>query len=267
MGLQDITSYEGEFQDFPVSWWEDGEFYAIRRLVVGWDDRITLQERLWTPPDDQYPYPEGPPGALTRKTRIDPMPKGAQTNAADAELTSYEKVIITAEYSTRGPRWVNNQLIEEWLEPTGEFHTVAFSKLAWVSEDLEVDGKPLDATEAPGRLVYGFDLVRKYHRLQELPTWVEDLVGCINSNPVDAPILGRTYAPYTLLYKTPVIRGARKVTSAAWNLTLRLGYHPWTWRKFWRADGGTDGTGDYEPQYAAGNGQYIHFPAVPFNFG
>ena len=258
-----VPTLQGELDGYPQSEWYDGEFRAVRRLVVGWDDVRKLLDQLDSPPDDQYPYPEGTPNALARRART--FPYSAQTNPASAEKAHYDLAIVEVHYSTRGPQWHKGNLIHEYLEPAGGMHGVNHANLRWNSNA----GVPAEAADNIRRMEYAYDYCIKFHRLLAPPQWLAEATNCINLNVVVSPTLGWMFRPYSLLFKGvsvgQTVSPAGGVTHQS--VTARFGLHPDNnWFLHWKADGGTDGTGQYAGLFiaGAGGGQYRAYRAVNF---
>lgn len=250
-----IASFEGEIPGYPKGKWDTGYFYGVRKVIVGWADRLALLQELDTQALGTWPYIDGPSWAIARRAEIDPLGDG-QTNATGSQLASYEKAQVTIYYSTKGPRWVNNQLYEEKIEPAAEYHTVNPDKLCWGS----AGGTDLTKTESFGRLFYHFDYVQIFHRVSASPFSIQSRVGYTNSNSVVAPQLGMTFAPGTLLFKPPVMSHSVTLSGGdSWDLYIRYGFHPAGWNKVWRQSAMS-----YQDVYVKGGSQYRNFPSTVF---
>ena len=252
----------GEASGYPQSEWVEGEFRAVRKLIVVWDEIRDALDQLDTWPNQQYPYPEGTTDALARSAKIYPMPRAEQVNAVGSEFAEYRLGYIEVTYSTSGPQWYNGQLVDEELQPSATVHHIEHNILRWG------DGKPL-ADDSAGimRLEYGFDYIIHYPRVTVLPGWLMAMTGCVNSNTVVAPTLGLTFLPETLLYKGTTLKQKVGISGVRHQeIWVRFGiksndFMPVTWNMAWR-------TSTAQPENVfliAGGAQYKSYPAVPFN--
>jgi len=250
-----VASLEGEEAGYPKSHWKDGQFYAVRRLIVGWNDVSALLAQLDTSPNDQYPYPEGTPNALAREAITEPL--GAQTNAAGENQAQYEKARVEVRYSTQGPSWFNGHYIHEHLEPVGERYPINHSALRWASNS----GPQVVAADGATKMAYNFDYIITFHRSMTVPAGVEEWTECINSNIVYAPTLDMHFGRFTLLYKGATIDQTSTIAGLlTQSVSMRFGYKRLGWNTQWCSL-----SNSHEALYRSGGNQYIGYTAVPFN--
>lgn len=204
-----IASLEGEESGYPQSEWIESNFRAVRRLIVGWEDRRELLDQLATPPNDEYPYDEGTPNALARRAKIYPLPKQEQINASGSDIAVYRKAIVEVEYSTVGPSWYRSNLIRETLTPSTQRAALDSQHFRWSNQTTDGtfgnNNVVVLSQETPTRSSRAFDWTIEYWHLMALPLWIEAPIGCVNSNPVPAPTLGYVFPPESLLYKGSTI--------------------------------------------------------------
>lgn len=141
-----------------------------------------------------------------------------------------EYAIVTLNYTSNAPE--TKDLITESIEPNAEFITLDHNDFTWAN------GDPLKDGEAPGRLLKGCDYILTFHEVYSIPSWVYDLIDCVNGSQFASRLLGSSWAAETLLYNPPKV--SRKITSdtskpTAWSLELKLSYKKEGWNKFWRA--------------------------------
>ncbi len=246
-----------EMQGWPKSRWKNGQFHGERKLICDWDDRVQLLVELNMIENLVYPYPEGPSNALAYQADIDPQP-GAQTSRPSPQTTAYEKAVITVRYRSNWGFLVGGDIIHERIEPTGDFHTVDYTKLYWDSSQAE----QFTSGEAPGRIFYGYDYVKTFRNQVGVPSWVQSYTGFVNSNVVNAPMLQQSFEAETLLFKPPTLIDAVNFAGApVWDIYTRLSWVPQGWNKFWYAK-----NQQYQVAYQSDGTEYKNHPSTVFDW-
>ena len=241
----------------PTEEWGENGLMATVKLICAWTDRTALVADIV---GLRRVYPRIPASfAFARSSSCVPfcdLPAGLPPN--NVQYIESGAAVVTIKYDVKGPQQKNgNQLYSESLEGTAEFMTLDPSGFSWGSSG----GTPLKDGEAPGRLARGLDYILTLYSCPRIPSATFDLMECVNSGPVMAPMLGMTFAKETLLYNPPSL--SRKVTAdgtEGWDITYRFTYRAAGWNVFWRAS-----TGAYEAMYVTGGTKYKNYPTANFN--
>lgn len=227
----------------------DGGPTASVTLRCAWADRWDLVADIV---GGSLPWPHftGTYPPLARSAGVKPVP--THYTAVDQSIV-YPEALVTVNYSTK-----NVDLVSESLDPTVEFLTLDFKRFRWAS----ASGDPLIEAEAPGRLMRGLTLTRKYSRIAgPLPATILTECGKVNTAAYASSLLGLTFAAETLLYTPPHLdRTIKSDGDEGWNITFKFMYLPQTWNKFWRAK-----TQAYESIYIAGGALYRNYPLGDFS--
>lgn len=248
----------------PISWlptalvdvWEESEANSFSykdtssatvTLRCAWADRFTVLEDILFN-GGTYPYL---PGALMYAQEGSCVPASGQA-LNDGEGLTYEHALVTIKYTNDKDDNGSGDIISESLEPHVEFMSLDPAEFRWGS----ASGDALNAEEAPGRLIVGFDYVQTEYNLVTLPTTIITELGKCNSGTIAASLLGISFAAETLLFASAT--PSRKIDSAGnakWTLAKRFSFRPTEWNKFWRGK-----TQSWESIYIAGGSIYRNFP-------
>lgn len=232
----------------------DRGFKGVRKIICDWGERATLADSLLL---TEYPYLGT--GALCRYITIQPL-GGIQAGGAAAEAT-YEKAVLTAEYTTYGPRFRSgtHTLLSEIIETSRESRQLNSKKLKWK------DGTAVEDNERFPMLHAGFTYHLKYHNAISIPTSVLQYEGYLNATATTAYWFGLTFAARTLMYMGP--RMSHFISSGGNN---RYGItHTFVYR--YNNGYGHNGylrqsTMTYQPLYIKGTSTQLRLPEVVFNF-
>jgi len=229
--------------------WTGDSFTASVTLKCAWDDRFDLISDLL---GNSYPYLAGwgqPP--ICNGAGSVPMPTDyEQANQG----IDYTHALVTASYTTKEPE----ELYTESIEPIVEFITLDYKRFRWGSPN----GDPLLEAEAPGRQMRSCNLVRTIKKAASVPASALTLPGHVNDTAYTSTLLGLTFAVETLLFTPAALtRTIDTAGDTAWDMTLKMGYMPQTWNKFFRAKSGT-----YEEIYdTQETGAYKSYPLGDFS--
>ncbi len=231
-----------------VSGWPK-EVYSItgfageRRVTCAWGDRHALAVGLMTPPDNIYPYNSS--GALvTHLPNVEGLRKGKQAQGPTADMASYEKAVLTVNYSTFGiatGKTPSGLLITEWTEGWTEHKTLNRAVFQW---GTGAGARILGPNEGPGKIEPGMDYILMYHSLPSLPGALLTQQGTVNNAVVSSYLLGLSFPAETVQYMSPMVK--HRVTtegSTGYEVRYRFRFKPniqdgeakgWNW--FWRAE-------------------------------
>lgn len=231
-----VTIPYEELDGSPQEKYGDSGFTATRKLMCSWTSRHTLARQLKGGRQvigDQQVTIKGatyPWNAVARVANVSIDGDGKPESETSTEL--YEKAILTVDYSI--PKFDEETLIEESIEPASEFLTLPVNNLYWGYGENKV---ALGETEAPGLLIQMYDWIYTIKAMRNPPDWIGELEGCVNSKQVKSDTLNRTFAPETLLVGKPNL--SRTITTAgekAWTVTFRFTYRRIPWNLFPRVD-------------------------------
>ena len=209
-----MTVAYAEMQGFPIGKWKGGYFDGRRQLKVAWLEAAALLNAL---ENTSWPYSDGPNSCTPSEATIRPFP-GCQQRGSGS-LASYEYALVDVLYTTRGPRWINNQKVTEEINPFAKALPVRpEGKLFWN-----------DGTAVTNNVILrenGLQYDITFNDLTSMPSAVTDYCGYANSNTVTSLTLGRSFAPETLLYVGP------KVTAVySWGhlprYNVKYSFHYW----------------------------------------
>lgn len=199
-------------------------------------------------PNSSFPNPPQCVNAVIKPLTGDAAGTAGQTNL-------YALAEITFTYSSK-----IQDLISESLEPTAEFLTLDYRMFRWSA----ANGTPLTEGEAPGKLFKGLNIVRTLYQVTSAPATILSAIGGVNSASYTSALLGLTFATETLLYQPPHLARIIKTDGTVGRtVTLKFGYKPQTWNKFWnvRKSGGPG----WDTLYQATGGQYKNYPPTDFS--
>lgn len=244
-------------------------FTATRRFKVAWSDRLQARDDLLNWPGDEYPHSP----ATAWCTRVSTVPFGESGQGIDdggGKRIDFTHAIVTAFYES-----ASTSLAQRPDSGTG-------SPDERISEDMfgEVQGVPLtkhklywdignprliNAEEAPSLMIYRATYTLTRHHLTALPTGMEALIGKCNAQPWQTKLIGRTFAPETLLFVAPRVNvvsdlaGTKKFT-----VSYSFTYNPNEWNRFPKPS--DDGNVYFDPMYRRVGGDYVRFkPITPAN--
>jgi len=238
-----VTYYEAN--GWPKDAYTIDGFAGERKLVCDWGDRHTLATEIMTPPNNIYPYNDI--GAMvTHIPRVEGWRKGKQSAGTTAGMASYEKAVVTVNYSTFGVATgttPNQLLISEWTETWSEVKTLDKTKYFWGTAP-----KNLGPGEGPSKLEPGMDYILVYHNLLVVPGAVTTVPGTCNSNVVNAYLLGLSFPAETLVFDGANVKHRITTTgSTGYTVRYRFRFKPnvrdgeakgWNWQ--WNANKGHD---------------------------
>ncbi len=242
-------------------------FAGERKLICAWGDRATLANDILSPGNNVYPYNNS--GALVSHVpKIRPLAGGKETQGAQIHMASYEKAVVTVNYSTKG-RIVGvtpgGDLISEWMSTGSTFKTLDRTQLAWAAND----GEPLRPGEGPDKIEPVANYVLLYNSLPSLPGSVLTSPGTVNSEAVSTYLLGLTFAAETLMYAgSNITRSLNPQGASAFQVRQKFRYranadefgvHGWNY--FWRTK-----KNKYEQVFEAGGDRIKPFTPIAFNF-
>lgn len=225
----------------------EGGIKATATVRVAWADRRALVQDVLL---NHRPWPHQSVSGLrafscaTQQVETEYVTDGQTCVVIDA--------LVTINYSTQ-----IKDLISEELEPTVEFQTLDHRRFRWGA----ANGPCLIEAEAPGRQLRGLNLSRTIYEVNPpLPTTLLTEFGKVNNAVYASALLGLTFGVETLLYHPPQLSRVYKSDgSRAFTVSLKFGYKPNTWNKFWRAE-----TQLYSRIFDVGGAQYYNFPLGNF---
>lgn len=190
-----------------------------------------------------------PPQAFSASIK----PASSQAGLTVSQSIEVPDALVTVNYSSK-----IEDLVSDSLEPSTEFLTQQFELFCWGS----ATGDPLVEAEAPGRLVRGFNLVRKLLRVDPpLPAVLLDGPGGINDAAYTSTLLGLTFPVETLLFGNPSIERTIKTDgSATTNITLKFTYKKQGWNKYWRAK-----TQTFDSMFVRDGAEYKSYEPIDFS--
>ena len=226
----------------------DNGLEATVTLRCNWADRLTILDHII---GDERLYPRFPASGA-RALGGTSRPQGQ--SSADGQGLVYPTAILTIEYG-HGDEGTGEtgggDIISESLEPSAEFLTLDHTNFLWGNPDPET-GVALEAAEAPGFLIVGFDYVQTIYNLATVPTTILSEIGKVNQSSQVASLLGLTFPAETLLYTAgSPSKTTKSDGSGKWNVTCRYSFRRTGWNKFWRPT-----TQTYESIYIKDNAEY-----------
>lgn len=260
---QITVDYE-EMDGSPTEGFDSNGFKATRILMCAWPERLMLARQLkggyqQIGSDTVYLTPAAYPWyPSARVNSLDIKNEGQPENPLSTER--YEKAVLTVNYSV--PKAEEETLVDESIEPAAEFLTLPVNNLYWGIGENKV---ALSDAEAPGYLIQMYDWVYTIKYSRDLPNWVDELEGCVNSATVRSKSLNRTYPPETLLAGKP--KADRVVTTfgdKGWTITCRFTRRNFGWNLFPRVENASSGGIPFEP---ITNGTNIIKIFRPIDFG
>ncbi len=237
-------------------------------LQCDWNDRITLAKELLgfatssflAVPHEFNFGAHNIPNIFCVSASIEPQGGISQTTGA------YTKARVSAiyrnlDYDVNAPVETGTTLyVTEAIEPASEFLTLNNEKLFWQ------DGTPIDAAEAPTKVVRCVDWVYTvHHRLHSVPLWVFSLPGTVNSNTVYSYSFKLTFGAGTLLCGNPSL--SREITTdgaTAWTITVRFTFRYPGWNLFPRVTVASGYEMTWEYVYNA-SGLLLPYASANFN--
>lgn len=253
-----LVSCEEE-KDSPDEQWSEKGLTATVKLKVPWAQRTIVVAEIM---GSLQQYPRLPwTEARCSGASVVPYP-GQRVSLETGFLTdasSYEYALCTFKYESGGKdKPETSELVSEELNITTEFLTLDPSAFFW--DPLQI--QPLSDGEAPGKIVRGLEYSLTYHKRTSLPDSIYTLPGCCNSDTYMTKLLGKSFAPETLLYNPP--RAQRRIMSnptepPAWTLSYTFAWRPWGWNKFWNPR-----TGNFDVIFDTDGNEYKNYPPRTF---
>jgi hypothetical protein len=251
-----------KFAEMPGSpkekWTEDG-IQATGEYMCLWDDRWDVVKLLLA---GGPAYPHDPTGFCRARTgNCEPMTGELLGDPFLGDgYADYEFAKITIDYNTKG---ASKDLYEEEFSPTCEFMTLDATDFRWDNPTGDV----LTDKEAPGKLVRSSEYKVVLHEVAEIPSELDDLEGCCNSDKIWCAARKKMFLPETLLYTPPTM--SRKITTEmteAWTMTFKFMYRQSGWNKFWRKNKlNADGKqGDWATIWLKDGAMYQNYLPKPF---
>ena len=205
---------------------------VTRYLKCAWADRITLAKQLAGYEVDGILYiPDeyDPPGSDENLSFV-------YCQSVDIEpIGKYQFAKLTAHYSTvrydvsfPGQNEITTYLAES-IEPATEFMTLSNETLYWDNTQTTA----VLESEKPSYLIGMCDWNLTYFNWQYPIGPLLDLIGKVNAAIIESPTYGYAFGAERLLMGDPTFR--REFTTAgvtAWEITIRLHYHPKGWNNF-----------------------------------
>lgn len=251
------VSYE-EMKGSPREYVKSGLIEAERKLLVNWEDRLTLCRELlgyWSSgvyfPPALY-EPEGNEilhNIYAYDCTVEPIKAPSSSSGY-----SYEKAIVTVKYKYQQIEYVddNPTFITESIEPAAEFLTLTRKGLYFGAGGSAV---PLDEDmEAPAMIIRMIDWVYTIHGVLSLGIAYYDLPGKVNNASVYSYALDRSFPAETLLCGNPSAH--REITRQGlplWTVTYRFTYKnmgtlasPKGWNHWPRTDNADSAGIDFE---------------------
>ena len=222
-----------------------GGFEGQVSYKVAWADRLTFVRSMLGGPEgsDSTRLPQSFQGrGGTGATGVKITPMGRQITGDNGNLAWPHAVVsvtfgsLPVEAIGGDPSNPDDQTyIEERIAPFAEFLNAPADNLFWANAD-RVDPD----VEVPARLDVGFDWVVTLRRQASIPYEVLTLLGKTNAQAVSSPTFEWSYEPETLLYREPdlsrtfTLNEDGSLSTAGWDVTLKMSYRPSGWNKFFR---------------------------------
>ena len=225
----------------------EGFSTTIRKLICAWDDRYDLIKQLLgyvertreSTPDLKVFMPHrnphvrlgDAPDLLVNSIVVAPKGKleAAGGSLPKSPVASYEKAVLTVNYSG----WSSllyDYLVEEKMEPSAEFLTLARHKYYWDSGQTE----PLAAGAEPGVIVPASEWRYTIKQIPYIPPGCESLVGKVNTSAVQSIKYGKSFDPETLLFFPPEIEALVHPFRPGYRITYRMLHRPTGWNLFYK---------------------------------
>jgi len=235
-----------------------------RKLRCAWASVDTLANELVAVANYVYPYNNS--GAVLESVAYEPMAGAKASYTGDTTKASYEQAIVTARYSTGGPRHDNSHFYMERLVPFLEFEAVPAGGLYWS------DGRAITIQHIPHPHV-GMNYMLTYFRWPigaGLPAAWFTAAGCLNSGTMATKVMGYTFPAETVLYRGVTTTMSLSSSGAvefradlAFTFSPRIG--PGGTALGWNAQWDAKRGGYYLVQNAAGT-PVKQFPNASFSF-
>lgn len=255
-----------EVHGSPIESTSRDSFTQTVTLRVPWNKRYAVRDELLFGPTGVegpklYPYHSNP---TTIATSIGITPDNAKSNNDGGDGLEYIDALLTvgfelAEAKETEPGSGLYDFISEEFTPTAEFLTIDHNGFLWGSATEGV-GVPLEAAEAPGKLIIGADYTQTRYNLSSIHSDYLSLIGHTNNAAHTAQLLGVTFAIDTLLFNPPSTnRTIKSNGTGLWTLSSTFTYKPTEWNKFWRAK-----EQQFEEMYILGDSRYFNYPQGSF---
>jgi len=168
-----------------------------RKLRCAWASVDTLANELVAVANCVYPYNTS--GAVLEAVAYEPLPGAKAGYSGNTTKASYEQAIVTARYSTSGPRHDGSNFYMERLVPFIEFAPSNTGGLYWST------GAPVAVTLStiPHPHV-GLNYTLTYFRYPigaGLPGAWFTAAGCLNTGTMATKLMGYTFPAETVLYR------------------------------------------------------------------
>lgn len=241
-----------EVHGWPKGKWERGDFDGERRLHCYWADVTAVLADLDGSP--QWPwqaYPWGAADALIYSAEVVGIGQGKA--AGGSQTAVYDRALIIAKYTTRGPRYnpTYGHIEERWVSG-GESFAVDHSQLRWA------DGSTVDPNDAP--IVHRDigEYIVTFHNLTAVPAWVLTRQGGVNSTTFSTIGLGLVFAAGTLKYGGCQISGKYSLGYLPrYHVTAKFEYRNVGWNKHWRP-----GAVEWQAMKTVDGANYTQYPEV-----
>lgn len=249
-----------------------GNFSAVRKLLVAWDDRFGLRDALLEWPGALYPYRLSDTFEVRAVECGEMEPFGGCTDVVgDDHLLQYPFAIIPVKYQTprideahSHPSYPSTPeaALSETIEPWHETRRLDYTLFKWG------DGTALKPEEAPFELVSRVRYCLTRYNQTEVPDAAIKLVDCCNQNTVYPIMLSSAwfFPPYTLKFEPPTLSMTADANGVQrYTLAYKFSYKEETWRKFYRPKTATHAAA-YQSIYEIATGtQYQMPPAGDFS--
>lgn len=238
---------------------ESGDFTASVDLMCAWADRYALVTDLLGFARS-WPFASGSFPPRARRAGIKSF---TGQGYADGQGINYELATVSVQYSnaiqsasgggsssgssSAGPY----DLFSEEMDNTVEFLQLPYEQFRWGA----ANGPAISEKEAPGQQFFSFKLKRTIFQVPgPLPTWLQELIGCVNENEYVSQVLGLTFDPETLLFMPTTTQRtiSSDLTAGAFTVGLGFAYKPQGWNKYYRSQ-----TQAYEPMFNAKTGAEV----------
>lgn len=202
-------------------------FSASVTLQCAWADRYALMEDLLGFPR-YFPKSLGGLTAYAVGASARPMLGEYTDDPTSQMINNYDTAFVDVTYNT-----TITDVASETLESAIEAIPLSYSNFNWggLGGPLLVEG------EAPPLILKSLNLVRTRYRLTALPVDIINAVGMVNQFTYTSAYLpGLVFPSETLLFEpAPAQRSFTNFTSTGFTLTLKFGYKPQGWNKYWRS--------------------------------